>query len=309
MGSSGSGSSYRLNESEISRLREQAQARLERSHVDAEVNAFLQRQLVEINNRDTDKIGRRLDEIEQGLHDEVEEFERLLLGGSVAKHTYVDGLSDIDSLVVLTEEVVGDRKPEEMREEFRDLLTRHLNMGDVESIQVGRMAVTVVYRDGTEIQLLPAVQQGDSQAISSATGEEWARINPKEFSDRLTRINHDQAGAVVPGIKVAKAVIANLLPEDARPSGYHVEALAVAAFEGYDGARTPKAMAERFFEAASEDVLRPIRDVTGQSRFVDDSLGDAGSSARRSLARRFGQIAKRMRDSASVSDWQALLGE
>jgi hypothetical protein len=158
-----------------------------------------------------------------------------------------------------------------------------------------------------EIQLLPAVERGDALAVSSPTGADWARIDPKRFSERLSQLNRDQAGAVVPAIKVAKAILAARLPEEARPTGYHVEALATAAFEGYDGPRTPKAMAQRFFESAAENVLRPISDVTGQSRYVDANLGGADSPERRRLARNLGRLSRSMQSATSAADWQALL--
>jgi predicted nucleotidyltransferase len=307
VGGSGGGSGYRLNPSDVDRLREQAQARLERSRLDADVNSFLQSELVEINDRDVDLITRRLEDIQQGLEGDIEEFDRLLFGGSVAKHTYVDGLSDVDSLVVLDPAKAGGPSPEEMRNQLRDLLQSRLNMGEVDSIQVGRMAVTVRYRDGNAIQLLPAVQRGDSLAISSSSGDTWSSINPRYFADRLARANRRQGGAIVPTIKLAKSIIANVIPEAARPSGYHVEALALVTFADYDGPRSPKAMVQHFFEAASSSVLRPIRDVTGQSNYLDSGLGPANSEQRQSLARRFTRISRAMKNASSVSDWQALV--
>ena len=308
MGGSGGGSSYRLNQSELERLRQEAQERLQRTRLDAEVNAALQAALVEINDRDDEAVRERLDEIEQALREETVELDRLLFGGSVAKHTWVDGVSDIDSLVVVDAAIVGERSPEEMRRQFEEVLRRRLDMGQVDSIDVGRMAVTVTYRDGLKIQLLPAVERGGTLAVSSASGGEWAQIDPKRFSERLGQLNASQAGAVVPAIKVAKAILAAQLPEEGRPSGYHVEALAVAAFDRYEGPRTPKAMAQRFFESAAANVLRPIADVTGQSRYVDVDLGGADSASRRTLARNLGRIARAMQTANSVDDWQSLLG-
>lgn len=307
-GSGGSGGGY-LSQPDLTQLRKEAQKRLERGRIDAIVNEFLQRELGQINDRDTGRVNERLDEIERAIGGEVTEFDRLLLGGSVAKHTYVDGLSDIDSLVVLTPEAVGERSPEQMRAEFASILRRGLNMADVEGIGVGNIAVTVTYRDGTQIQLLPAIQSGASIAISSSSGSRWVQINPKEFSERLSRLNASQGGSVVPAIKIAKAIVANEIPEKSRPTGYHMEALAMAAFQDYQGPKTPRAMTEHFFQAASDRVLRPISDVTGQSRFVDEALGGEGSPQRRSLGRRLGQLSRRMRTSTSVSDWKALLDE
>ena len=306
MGGSGGGS-YRLNPSELQQLREQAQERLERTRIDSEVNSLLQQELVTINNRDAEVVGERLTEIESALASEVEEFDRLLYGGSVAKHTWVDGVSDVDSLVVLSDALVGARTPAEMRAEFEQILRRQLNMGEVDAVRVGRMAVTVTYRDGTEIQLLPAVQRADSLEVSPSSGNHWARIDPKRFSETLSRVNREQAGAVVPAIKIAKAILAAQLAEDQRPTGYHVEALAVAAFSNYDGPRTPKAMAQHLFERASADVRRPIADVTGQSRFVDSELGGTDSADRQRLAQNIEAISRRMQAGTSAADWKSLL--
>ncbi len=233
----------------------------------------------------------------------------LRFGGSIAKHTYVEGLSDVDLLVALKDAQLADRSPEEFRREFARTLEGKLSAGEVADIRVGPRAVTVEYRDGTEIQLLPAVQRGDTMSISSADGTSWQHgIKPKAFADQLTATNRAQGGTVVPVIKLAKEIIASQLSSQRQPFGYHVEALAVDAFANYDGPKTPKAMVQHFFRTASERVRRPLADVTGQSRSVDESLGDTGSSARVTLARDLANIANRMEHGQSVDDWKRLFG-
>lgn len=302
----GSGGSY-LSTRDLEVLRDEARTRLEQSRNDAEVNSFLQQELADLNNRDIDTINRYLGEIEGALDDRIESFDRLLFGGSVAKHTYVDGLSDVDSLVLLTDEALAEKEPAEVRNEFRSTLMRNLPQGEIQEIRVGRMAVTVTYRDGTEIQLLPAVQSKGNISISSEDGKSWIQIQPKAFAQDLSRTNRKQGGSVVPAIKLTKAIVANRLG-DKGPGGYHLEALAVAAFRDYSGARTPKAMVTRLFERASKDILRRIQDVTGQSRYVDEALGPANSGARRELSRTFDKIAKITSESPSVADWRTLFG-
>ena len=51
------------------------------------------------NSRDAQAVQERLSDIRAALQDEIEGTFDSLFGGSVAKHTYVDGLSDIDSLI------------------------------------------------------------------------------------------------------------------------------------------------------------------------------------------------------------------
>jgi Second Messenger Oligonucleotide or Dinucleotide Synthetase domain len=309
VGGSGGGSGYRLTQRDVDQLRREAHERLERSKLDAEVNSFLQAELVRVNDRDAELANERLDRVEHAIAGQIEEFDRLLFGGSVAKHTYVDGLSDIDALVVLDASVVGDRGPAEMREELYEALRQHLSMGDVEDIRVGRMAVTVTFRDGMELQLLPAVQRDDRTAVSSQSGDEWSHVRPKDFAESLTRVNDEQGRSVVPTIKIAKAVVAEAIPYKIRPNGYHMEALAVAAFRGYEGSRSNRAMVERYFESAAQNILRPIRDITGQSQYLDSDLGPANSDSRRSLSRRFSAITRQMRAANSLDDWHQLLGD
>lgn len=305
MGGSGGGGSY-FRASDIEALREEAKRRLEQSRINAMVNSFLQQELVQINDRDCDKVNERMEEIKSALQDNIEEVDRLLFGGSVAKHTYVDGLSDADSLVVLKDPSMLGKSPDEVRDQFCETLERQLPQGNIQCIKTGALAVTVEYKDGTQIQLLPAVQTGNEISISSRDGRSWIQIHPKEFAQVLTESNRRQGGMVVPTIKLAKAILATKLG-DKSPSGYHVESLAVEAFQDFTGSRTPKAMLTRLFEHAADKVLRPIGDVTGQSHHVDEALGPSGSPARRSLSRAFRDIAKTMAQSRNLSDWQGLL--
>lgn len=309
MGGSGGGSSYRMTHREVEQLRNEAQVRLERSRLDAEVNAYLQAELSRINDRDIELVEQRLTHVEGAIEAQIEELDRVLFGGSVAKHTYVDGLSDIDALVVLNPSTVGDRGPAEMRQELLESLHRHLAMRDVGDIRLGQMAVTITYRDGMELQLLPAVARGDSVAVSSQDGDDWSHVRPKEFAETLSRVNERQGRAVVPAIKLAKAIAAQALPEKPCPNGYHMEALAVAAYREYEGSRSTRNMVEHFFDSASRNVLRPIQDVTGQSVYLDSGLGPANSDARRLVSRRFAGIARQMQKATSLAAWRKLLGE
>jgi len=306
---SGSGGRLNITSADLKQLREDLERRLEREQASSEVNAYLRDELLAANDRDVDAVNRHLDQIRDALGDRVEEFDRLLMGGSIAKHTYVEGFSDVDSIVVVGAE--GEqRPPEEFREEFARILRGALSAGEVDDISVGRRAVTVKFRDGTEVQLLPAMQQGDAISISSAEGTQWqSGIRPQDFAIRLTDLNRAQAGMPVRTIKLAKEVLANSVPEDRRPSGYHVEALALDLLPAYEGPRTPKEMLTYLFRASSDRVLAPLPDVTGQSRNVDDGLGGAGSPERRSLSQRLGAIADTMEGARTLAAWKGLFGE
>ena len=300
----GTGSYFSAHDARV--LEEQARRRLEQSRFESSVNSLLQLELTDINDRDTDLTNQRLEAVEQSLGTRIGEVERLLFGGSVAKHTFVNGLSDIDALVEIADESIGERSPAEVRNSLATALRQALPQGDVEEIQQGSMAVTVKYLDGTEIQLLPAIRVGGELAVSSWDSNSWVQIRPRNFARVLTATNQSQGGAVVPAIKLAKAIFANRLGDDG-PTGYHVEALAVEAFRDYAGPRTPRAMVTHLVRTASERVLRPIRDISGQSPYVDDDLGARDSAARRSLSRRLRRFARTMENSQSINDWEGMI--
>ena len=88
--------------------------------------------------------------------------------------------------------------------------------------------------------------------------------------------------------------------------GYHVEALAVEIFQGYQGEQTKKAMLEYFFLRASEMVRKPIKELSGQSQYVDDYLGDSGSVERENVSMELKRISDGLAKADknfSVDDW------
>jgi hypothetical protein len=284
-------------------MRRQIQEELRQQELNAELNEFLAEELTAYNDRDTQLVRERLDEIVDSLGDSAEEVDRLLFGGSVAKHTYVDGLSDVDALVVLNQ---PDASPRELVERFAQSLLSRLVGSDVLDISTGKLAVTVTYRDGSQVQLLPAVERGGRTSIASEDGSSWRHIRPHKFAEKLTEVNQSNGNAVVPTIKLAKAVIAGL-PENNRLSGYHVEAIAVDAFKEYTGRRDRVSMLQHLIGHAADAVLRPTGDITGQSVHIDGNLGAANSSARQSTSASLRQLENRIRNAASLDDYRRLL--
>lgn len=227
----------------------------------------------------------------------------------MAKHTYVDGMSDIDSLVLINDSELHGDSPRQVLAQMEQILRRKLR-GQSE-VSHGRMAVTINYDDGMVIQLLPAVKADDGGLhVPSSRRDGWSRINPVAFQEALTRRNSECSGKLVPTIKLAKAIVGQL-PEAQRLSGYHLESLGIAAFRRYAGEKTTTAMLPTFFERARELVLSPIKDSTGQSVHVDGYLGPASSEARQAASHVLGRLARRMRNgtaAGSTAQWRALFG-
>ena len=306
MGGSGGGrytgpSSASLQQS-LDKIREQERERLEQN-----IGGYLKKLLVRFNDRDREKIAARLEAIRELLGQEVE-IDHLLMGGSVAKHTAVDGLSDVDALVVLDSEDLRGKSAQAMLDAFHKTLANKLPRGDVESVEKGRLAVTVVYSDKTEIQLLPALRSGQTISIAAADGKSWNDTRPRVFDRRLSQANQRLNQSLIPAIKLAKAIVGSL-PEQKQLSGYHIEAMAVDAAKGYTGNKTPKALLLHILQHASERVRTPMTDATGQSRTVDAYLGKADSVPRRVASQALSGIARRLDAASSLGQWQAILGE
>jgi len=281
---------------EIRKQREEARHQL----LDGDVNKYLRSVLAQCE-RDQERSKEHLDQLRDVLS-ETAEIEQFLFGGSVAKHTFVDGLSDIDALVVIDPTYAQGKTPTGILERFYSTLQERLPKTGIEEVHKGALAVTIRYRDGTEVQLLPAIQTSGKLAIRNATGRGWLAIEPGKFRKALSQANHQLGGALVPTIKLVKSMVSRL-PEEHRPTGYHIESLCLKAVEQYKGQYTPKAVLSHVFNSAAELVRKPIRDVTGQSRSVDANLGPADSGARKAASRAFTAIARRLNQARSLGQW------
>jgi len=100
------------------------------------------------------------------------------------------------------------------------------------------------------------------------------------------------------------------LSEPLRLSGYHIESLAIQAFEGYKGRLTLSEMVKYFWYTARAYVLHPIADTTGQSLHVDDYLGPNNIALRNQVSKAMGRIItkiERAENSQSIENWKELL--
>jgi predicted nucleotidyltransferase len=306
MGGSGGGGSYRSLRPEVERLVAQARDK-EAERLNTQVNQYLAEVLTTFNGRDADLTNKRLDDLASAL-DDVVEVDKILLGGSVAKHTDVDGISDVDALVVLNRADLVGKSPDEVRAAFHAELDAKLDRSEVQSVRHGQMAVTVVYKDGMEVQLLPAMQNGKKVVIGDSGGSNWVEINPKRFQSALTDANKKCGNALVPAIKLLKSINADLPPQKQLKS-YHIEAMAVEAAKGYSGPMVPREMLIHICKHAADRVLRPINDVTGQSRRADEYMGEANSAQRRNAAQALGGVRRRLEAASSLEEWKTIFGD
>ena len=306
-GGGGGGAFIHRSPGELRDLVRKAEEKTTMAAFEAELSSTLGGLLGEYNDRDVKTVRDRLDAIKVALQNSLEGSFDQVFGGSVAKHTYVDGLSDIDSLVLINGSAYEGKSPQQVLARMETIISREL--GKQVTVSHGRMAVTIDYGDGMVIQVLPAVKtDGDHVHVPSSRKSGWSKIDPVSFQNALTKRNGECANKLVPTIKLAKAIVGSL-PEDQRLSGYHMESLAIAAFRNYSGEKTTSAMLHTFFERARNLVLTPIRDSSGQSVHVDGYLGAANSEARQAASHVLGRLERRMRNATaagSTAQWRAL---
>lgn len=263
------------------------------------VNDLLGEFLKDFNDRDAAGMQQMLDEIKEQLGTAIGGTVDLVYGGSVSRHTYLEGLSDTDALVILDPDDVGRKSPAGLRERFAQKLRKTFG---AENVKVGDLAVTVTHK-GRELQLLPAMRDGDGYRFATPDGRSWSTINPRAFAEKLTAANKEHDGRLIPAIKVAKSIIAHL-PKQQQLTGYHVESLAIAAFKGYDGPKTYKAMVAHLFYRASTLVKEPIKDSTGQSVYTDEYLGEPNSSQRRIASQALQRVHRKLLNADASKDTQ-----
>lgn len=306
MGGSGGGTFSTSSPEELRAKVREAESQSEDAAFETALSDSLGALLGSANERDVALANERLKHAVELLEEDIEGSLDSLFGGSVKKHTYVDGLSDIDSLIIVNNSELLDQNPSKII----GYIAEKLANGAIEGakISTGSLAVTVDYDDGMSIQLLPAIKTSTGLKVPSWTTNDWSNINPEKFATALTKRNQECAGKLVPTIKLAKAINATL-PEDAQLSGYHIESLAISAFRSYEGPKTVNKMLPHFFDRSKDLVLSAITDKSGQSVHVDEYLGADNSEQRKSASHILSRIHKRMRNATaahSQDQWLAL---
>jgi hypothetical protein len=266
--------------------------------------------LAEYNDRDTAAIQDHLNEIKEIVGEEMERSVDLKFGGSVSKYTYVEGLSDIDTLLLIDRTELADSAPSDVLKYIVSQLAGKLK--GYNNIEHGKLAVTINFDDGNQIQILPAIKKGEGFKIPSIDGTKWSNVvRPDKFAIKLTEVNKSLNYNVVPAIKLAKGIISQF-PDDQKLKGYHIESIAIKAFQRYPDSqtRTTKALLTYFFEKAKDIVKKPITDRSNQEIHVDRYLGNENSAKRIEASRNLNNIFEKMKranTSCSADAWSGIL--
>jgi len=282
---------------------------------ETKVSGKIDEALIEYNSRDIKTVTKHLEDIKLAVNEDIAGTVDLVYGGSVKKHTYVDGLSDIDVLMRIDKTELVNLSPKEVLNYIKEKINEKKIKG-VKEVKVGKLAVTVIFNDKTKIQVLPAIKRGEGYRIAEANSDEWSNIvRPDKFAEKLTRVNQKCNNKVVPTIKLVKSINSQL-PEEQQLEGYHIESIAIEVFKNYptssDKPCTPKAMLKYYFEHAPEVIKTKIKDNTGQSLHVDDYLGPNNSEKRYRASYAYDRIHRKIEtadEHKSEEKWNELIGE
>jgi len=188
-----------------------------------------------INQFDTEEMAQHKQTILNALRDEFEGLTDLQGGGSRTRHTYVDGLSDVDFLADLgpysQSSVPSKNDSAAVIAAMADRIQRRLPLTEVTP---GRMAVTIRFADGHELQVLPAFRYHSGYRVPDAEGSGWVLTRPSVFAQLLRARNADTGGRLLRIIKLGKLMCAKA---DVGIKSYECDQ------NPWEGSRTLKAIA------------------------------------------------------------------
>jgi hypothetical protein len=271
---------------------------------DAEVAAAFSDALSEINQTDTEALNRHKNEILKALESGSEEAYDLCGGGSYTRHTYVNGLSDIDILFALgpysSSNIPNKEDPQAVLADMEERFRRRFPNTTITS---GRMAVTIHFSDGLELQVLPAFRYRSGYRIPDPQGSGWTITRPQVFAKLLQQRNAEVGGKLLRCIKLAKRICDN---RGVEVKSYHLENMAVKAFEHYSGSRSDEDLLRHLFNRGKVLAVSRMRDITGQQAYVDRLTSQ---TQRTMLSQQLAAIEREVaKANGDGNAWRTLLG-
>ena len=276
--------------------------------MNSDFNQYCERLLAQYNRRNTAATTKHIEGLCNILRQQGYVV-HTMFGGSVRRGTYVNGLSDVDVLLIVNQSSLANRQSADVIAYVKEAIAQRLPNNRVSA---GNLAVTVEYADGTEIQVLPTIRRsGGGIRIANPGNTGWSNVaRPDVFAQTLVEVNQANGSRVLPTIKLAKAIADCYVRRPSRKiAGYHMEALAIEAFRNYGGDLDSKSMLVHLFSHSINAVMSPIADPTGQSGHVDETLGRRNSSSRQRVSTYFGQMRALVRSCSTKQDLDRLFCE
>lgn len=271
-----------------------------------EINSYLQDLLRDkINQKDTEKINSRKEEILQRIKEEFEGSFDLYTGGSYSRQTYVNGLSDVDILVNLGNYSDSNIPDKENSKKVLEYIAERLRKRYPNTeVTTGKMAVTLKFSDGVEIQVLPAFRYHSGYKVPDSNTGGWLTTFPGSFKERMSEVNQKTGNRVKPTIKLVRYM---LNKNNIELSSYHLENMALEAFDGYSGSKTHSDMALHLLNYAKTRVNTKTSDPSGQSDYVDENLGNNHNPTRKKLAKDIENVESKLKKSETKEEWKRVI--
>jgi len=280
----------------LQRTRQQAEA--------TELAQIFSQTMERINQLDTEALGKHKETVLRALNSLFEGGYDLRGGGSRTRHTYVNGLSDVDFLLDL-----GPYSTSSIADKDNSAAVLQAMVGQLQQrmpntqLKAGRMAVTVQFSDGQELQILPAFRYHSGYRVPDAQGLGWVVTKPHVFAKMLSDRNAAVGSKLLRTIKLSKLLCENFA---VGIKSYHLENVALKAFQQYTGPHNDVEMLRHLFNQAKQFVTRPMPDITGQSTHVDKYLSD--NNERVGLARQLAAVEREIGKAGADPDlWRSLL--
>jgi len=255
-----------------------------------EINEFLDGLVrdMQISKERLEKTRAAIEEIIIKFKEYGIEVEDINWEGSFSKKTYVEGLSDIDLIVSLGTYSESDfeykNNSKLALEKLKEIISERYPETDVKA---GDMAVTVTFSDGIELQFLPAFKYYEGYTIPDPKTNGWITTFPKRFKNELTDLNETLNGKLKPTIRLIKDLFSK---NDIDLSSYHIENLALKTLKDYKGPHTYSSMILGFLSGAKVEINSKLQDISEQSVYVDDYLGNNANLARNKYAKKIKHI-------------------
>jgi|LAHU01.1.fsa_nt_gb predicted nucleotidyltransferase len=271
------------------------------------INQFLEEMLKDarISDEKVQNIKNRIDEIKNKLEKCDVEIEDISWEGSYSKKTYVEGLSDIDLLVCLgTYSETTFEYKDNSRNALRRLAKIIHERYPKTSTEIGKMAVTVTFSDGIELQFLPAFKYHTGYKIPDPSGDGWIVSYPRRFKQELIERNKSLSWKLKPTIRLIK----NLFEKnDINISSYHLENLALTSLENYNGTNNYVDIITHILSKSKVKIFYKMPDISEQSTYVDDYLGNSHSEKRGDISKKISKIENSLK-TLEYSKWEDLFG-
>ena len=167
MGGSGGGGGFFRNPEEMQAAIRDQEQKTKDQEFEAEVAVSLGNILSDFERRDAEQVNAVLSDVKAVLKNDIDGAIDSRFGGSVRKHTYVDGISDVDTLLVIKDPALIEKGPQAILSFIEKKLSQSLKDWEISK---GQLAVTL-RREGQEIQILPAARINAELHIAGASGD------------------------------------------------------------------------------------------------------------------------------------------